>query len=158
MVRLQAAPRNLLHRRVTYTTTQHTYTTKIVAREPMIYTVRKIRHSRLNPSRHCYTCARACACAENVCSPSFARIKQWTTPVTTISINYTATDRRLAFPRTSITCRSLTRRETWPRSLSSDESPLERRVCIERRLPPRKNWSNILAGGGSAIVAVRQRS
>lgn len=32
----------------------------------MIYTVRKIRHSRLNPSRHCYTCARACACAENV--------------------------------------------------------------------------------------------
>lgn len=160
MVRLQAAPRNLLHRRVNIHTQQrsiHTQQRSLPANQWFIPWERLgIRGWTLLAT---VTHAHARAHARKTCgSPSFARIKQWTTPVTTISINYPATDRRLAFPRTSITCRSLTRRETWPRSLSSDESPLERRVCIERRLPPRKNWSNILAGGGSAIVAVRQRS
>lgn len=74
MVRLQAAPRNLLHRRVNI----HNTYTKIVAREPMIYTVRKIRHSRLNPSRFttAVTHAHARAHARKTCAHVFARIKQ----------------------------------------------------------------------------------
>lgn len=89
MVRLQTAPRNLLHRRVNI----HNTYTKIVAREPMIYTVRKIRHSRLDPSRFTTTVthAHARAHARKTCAHVSARIKQWTTPgVTTISINYPA--------------------------------------------------------------------